>query len=191
MCRLLRSRFAPFVPARGRTRGISEVADTAELAGLEVLNCLPDLGVGVHYERPVVLYVLADGFTAEKKQFEVFRARVLAGLGRHAQPLALAKEHELTVVDWLALRPGGARTGEDVGERIEGRSPRSSSSDPGVIEACIKEMGVWVEPGPAMPAKSPAITRTRAPCWLKSPTPRRRLREAGKRAGSTFPSQAG
>ena len=40
--------------------------DTAEPAGLEVLDGLPDLGAGVHYERPVVLYVLADGFAAEK-----------------------------------------------------------------------------------------------------------------------------
>ena len=78
-----------------------------------------------------MLYVLADGFTAEKKQFEVFRARVLAGLGRHAQPLAGAKEHELTGVDWLAFRPGGARAGEDVGERIEGRFPRKLEQRPG------------------------------------------------------------
>jgi hypothetical protein len=32
-----------------------------------------------------------------------------------------------------------------------------------VIEACMREIGVWVEPGPTAPARSPAITRTRAP----------------------------
>jgi hypothetical protein len=39
----------------------------------------------------------------------------------------------------------------------------SVSDAPGLIVACTSTIGVWVTPGPAWPATSPAMTRSSAP----------------------------
>jgi hypothetical protein len=46
-------------------------------ARLEVLEGLPDLGLGVHDERAVVLDVLPDRLAAEDQRLEVARVGVL------------------------------------------------------------------------------------------------------------------
>src|ERR1700680_2428001 len=63
---------APYA-ARGST---DPGRDASHLAGVEVVDCLDDLGLVVHHERSVGEHGLANRLTAEEQHFER-----LAGVG--------------------------------------------------------------------------------------------------------------
>jgi hypothetical protein len=84
------------------------------------------------------------------------------GVRADGDRVAAAVHRELARLD-RGARAGGAAAGEDVDEGVEVRAPRQRELAPGASVACTSVMGVYVEPGPACPPTSPAITRTSAP----------------------------
>jgi thioredoxin reductase len=82
--------------------------DAAELAGLEVLQGLPQLGPGVHHEGPVGLDRLSDRPAAEDEDLEIGAARVLPVVGEDAEPVAWTEHHELPAAHRPAFSAGPA-----------------------------------------------------------------------------------
>jgi hypothetical protein len=107
----------------------------AELAGLEVLDRLDELGFRVHHERPVVEDGFADRLAAQQQNLQSGAVRVLFGGRCDIDAVAGAEHRQLTLLDRMADRAHGAAPRQHVDQRIEIAVPRQVQSRPGLNRA--------------------------------------------------------
>ena len=137
--------------------------DRSQPTCFEVLEGLPDFGLRVHDEGPVVLDRLPDRLAPEDQA-----SRWLGpGLGCASSARSETKSPAPNVTSCpLGDRPTVAAhtpgAGQEIDERVEAWVPRAARAGaPGATDACMKAIGVWVDPGPRCSPTSPAMIRTR------------------------------
>src|ERR1700722_18219826 len=86
----------------------------AELAALEVLERLDQLGLGVHHERAVVDNRLPDRPAAEDQYLQSGPARLLRRRGGDGDPVTGAQDHQLALLDRVCDRTDRSAPREDV-----------------------------------------------------------------------------
>src|SRR3954447_20411085 len=105
--------------------------DGAETAGLEVLERLDDLELGVHHERPVGDDRLPDRQGTPEKHAEGGTAALLPGVGGDGDRVTGTEHGQLTALDGATLGPDMTLAAEDVGQRVEVASPGQRDARPG------------------------------------------------------------
>jgi hypothetical protein len=98
--------------------------DRAEPAGLEVLECLHDLDLGVHHERAGPGDRLADRLPAEDEQFRRGVPRVLPVSGADGDRVARAEDRELSGGHRPVVGADRRVASKDVDQRVEVLPPR-------------------------------------------------------------------
>src|ERR1700689_63896 len=112
---------------RWRRRAVRHQAvgrNIAELAGLEVVERLDQLGLGVHHERAAVNHWLPDRLTAQDQHLQSGHARVPRRPGADRDAITGTQDHQLTLLYRVRDRTDRPAPGEYVNQCVVVTVPR-------------------------------------------------------------------
>ena len=104
----------------------------AELARLEVLDRLDQLGLGVHHERAVLKHRLVNWLAAQDQNLERRPPRLLRLRGRHGDPVARPEHGQLPLVNRLPHWADRPAARQYVDQRVEVAVPRQVQTGAGL-----------------------------------------------------------